>query len=226
MPLDFAESTSPTATTEAEPELAHPGERCLTSTVERLPPPRASGRGTTTGRMMRRFLRFFGRHRKAETLSQRDWDRFIRARRAGKAGGSRRPVSERTIEYDLRLLLAVLNWAAKSRDEEGTAPPRIQPAPGPQAAEGEESETRGAHPDGVRSVARGVRTGGLAVPSGLGARPRDRAPDRCHSAASVGRHRPRWPDHPVAGRAREDRLRAPDAGHRRGARRLGGGAEA
>ena len=69
--------------------------------------------------MMRRFLRFFGKHRKAETLSQRDWDRFIRARRAGRAGGSRRPVSERTIEYDLRLLLAVLNWAAKSRDEEG-----------------------------------------------------------------------------------------------------------
>ncbi len=69
--------------------------------------------------MMRRLLRFFGRHRKAVTLSQRDWDRFIRARRVGKAGGSRRPVSERTIEYDLRLLLAILNWAAKSRDEEG-----------------------------------------------------------------------------------------------------------
>ena len=81
---------------------------------------------TKTGRsqrhdqaMMKRFLRFFGKHRKAETLSQRDWDRFIRARRAGKAGGSRKPVSERTIEYDLRMLLAVLNWAAKSRDEEG-----------------------------------------------------------------------------------------------------------
>ena len=69
--------------------------------------------------MMRMFLQFFGRHRKAETLSQRDWDRFIRARRAGKAGGSQRPVSDRTVEYDLRFLLAVLNWAAKSRDEEG-----------------------------------------------------------------------------------------------------------
>ena len=29
------------------------------------------------------------------------------------------PLSERTIEYDLRLLLAILNWATKSRDEEG-----------------------------------------------------------------------------------------------------------
>ena len=68
---------------------------------------------------MRRFLRFFGEHRRTETLSQRDWDRFILARRAGKAGGSRRPVSDRTIESDLRFLLAVLNWAVNSKDEEG-----------------------------------------------------------------------------------------------------------
>ena len=32
---------------------------------------------------------------------------------------SGRPVSDRTIEYDLKFLLAVLNWAARSRDEEG-----------------------------------------------------------------------------------------------------------
>ncbi|MDE2762558.1 MAG: hypothetical protein OXK74_07195 [Gemmatimonadota bacterium] len=38
------------------------------------------------------FLRFFGRDRKPETLSRRDWDRFIRARRAGRIGPSgRRP---------------------------------------------------------------------------------------------------------------------------------------
>ena len=30
------------------------------------------------------FLRFFGRDRRPETLSQRDWDRFIRERRAGR----------------------------------------------------------------------------------------------------------------------------------------------
>ena len=34
-------------------------------------------------------------------------------------GPSGRAVSDRTIERDLRFLLAVLNWAAKSRDEEG-----------------------------------------------------------------------------------------------------------
>ncbi|MCY3943453.1 MAG: tyrosine-type recombinase/integrase [Gemmatimonadetes bacterium] len=70
-------------------------------------------------RTMEMFLPFFGRHRKPATLSQRDWDRFIRARRAGRVGRSRRPVSDRTIEYDLKFLLAILNWAAKSRDEEG-----------------------------------------------------------------------------------------------------------
>ena len=68
---------------------------------------------------MKMFLRFFGKHRKAATLSQRDWDRFIRARFAGKAGGSGQPVRARTIERDLKLLLAILNWAVRSRDEEG-----------------------------------------------------------------------------------------------------------
>ena len=68
---------------------------------------------------LKMFLRIFGRDRKAGTLSQRDWDRFIRERRSGKVGPSGRPVSNRTIERDLRFLLAVLNWAAKSRDEEG-----------------------------------------------------------------------------------------------------------
>ena len=68
---------------------------------------------------MKMFLGFFGTNRKPATLSQRDWDRFIRARRAGRVGPSGRPVSDRTVEYDLKFLIAVLNWAAKSRDEEG-----------------------------------------------------------------------------------------------------------
>ena len=66
---------------------------------------------------MRMFLGCFGRDRKPATLSQRDWDRFIRERRAGRAGASGSPVSDRTIERDLKFLLAVLNWAVKSRDE-------------------------------------------------------------------------------------------------------------
>ncbi len=82
--------------------------------------PNKSGRAQKYDRRaMDMFLRFFGRHRKPTTLSQRDWDRFIRERRAGRVGRSRRPVTDRTVEYDLKFLLAILNWAAKSRDEEG-----------------------------------------------------------------------------------------------------------
>ncbi len=65
------------------------------------------------------FLECFGRDRRPGTLSQRDWDRFIGARRSGRIGPSGEPVSDRTVERDLRFLLAVLNWAARSRDEEG-----------------------------------------------------------------------------------------------------------
>ena len=68
---------------------------------------------------MRMFLECFGRDRKPATLSRRDWDRFIRARREGRTGPSGRPVSDRTVERDLRFLLAILNWAARSRDREG-----------------------------------------------------------------------------------------------------------
>ena len=65
------------------------------------------------------FLRFFGRDRDPATFSQRDWDRFIRARRAGRIGPSGRPVGNRTIEWDLTFLMAVFNWAARSKDEQG-----------------------------------------------------------------------------------------------------------
>ena len=67
----------------------------------------------------RMFLGLFGRNRNPATLSQRDWDRFIRERRAGRIGPSGRPVSDRTIQCNLKFLIAVLNWAAKSRDEQG-----------------------------------------------------------------------------------------------------------
>ena len=68
---------------------------------------------------MAMFLKFFGRDRRPETLSQRDWDRFIRERRAGTVGPSGKPVGNRMIEWDLTFLMAVLNWAARSRNEEG-----------------------------------------------------------------------------------------------------------
>ena len=65
------------------------------------------------------FLGFLGRDRRPGTLSQRDWDRFIRERRAGRIGPSGKPAANRTIAADLVFLGAVLNWAARSRDERG-----------------------------------------------------------------------------------------------------------
>ena len=79
---------------------------------------------------MEMFLGCFGRDRKPATLSQRDWDRFIRDRRAGRIGPSGKRVSNRTVERDLRFLLAILNWAARSRDREGRLLLRSNPLKG------------------------------------------------------------------------------------------------
>ena len=86
---------------------------------EEVTPTKAETTQRSDRAAMRMFLRFFGRERKPETLSQRDWDRFIRERRAGRVGASGKPASDRTVGYDLRILLTILNWAAKSRDERG-----------------------------------------------------------------------------------------------------------
>ena len=64
------------------------------------------------------FLNLFGGMRSASSLSQRDVTAFIRAREAGrlKPGQS---VGPRTIEKNLRWLLAVLNWATLGGDGQG-----------------------------------------------------------------------------------------------------------
>ena len=68
---------------------------------------------------IRMFLKFFGNDREPATLSQRDWDLFIRKRRWSRIGDVGKPVSNTTIAHDLALLIRILNWATKSRDEEG-----------------------------------------------------------------------------------------------------------
>ena len=103
---------------EAEPEPLKLGELFDIYGEEVTPTKgwKARGYDRTAIRM---FLRFFGRNRDPATLSQRDWDRFIRERRAGRIGPSGKPVSDRMVEYDLKFLIAVLNWAARSRDDRG-----------------------------------------------------------------------------------------------------------
>ena len=68
------------------------------------------------------LLRFFGHTRRPETLSRREWDAFIVARRSGKLRPPKaveREVGEQTLEHDMKLLSAILNWATLSRDERG-----------------------------------------------------------------------------------------------------------
>jgi integrase len=79
------------------------------------------------------FLRFFGSDREPRTLARQDWDRFIRERRDGRIapnlrksnrgkrpkGKTLRKVGGRAIEYDLKFILAVLNWAMVAGDGHG-----------------------------------------------------------------------------------------------------------
>lgn len=66
---------------------------------------------------------YFGAQRPVASLDRRDWDGFIRDRRAGRirpAGGKdARPVKNRVVEQNLRLLLAVFHWAGVVRDANG-----------------------------------------------------------------------------------------------------------
>ncbi|WP_420448548.1 tyrosine-type recombinase/integrase [Candidatus Palauibacter sp.] len=108
----------PNGKAEAEPEPLTLG-RLFDIYGEEVTPTKAEGTQQTDRTAIWMFLKFFGRDRDPSTLSQRDWDRFIRERRAGRIGYSGRPVSNRTIACDLTFLMAVLNWAARSRDEDG-----------------------------------------------------------------------------------------------------------
>lgn len=74
-------------------------------------------------RALEMMRRYFGPHRTVTSLDRRDWDGFIRDRRAGRirpAGVKHpRPVKNRAVEQDLRLLSAVLHWAEVVRDANG-----------------------------------------------------------------------------------------------------------
>lgn len=69
------------------------------------------------------FCRAFGLDRKPDTLSRREWDRFIAERRRGNIAPLKarkgRTVGERIIEQDLSWLRAVLNWATLAGDGRG-----------------------------------------------------------------------------------------------------------
>jgi hypothetical protein len=69
------------------------------------------------------FLHCFGADRKVSTLNRRDWDKYIVWRRKGgdqRVGRARgRPVGNRVITHDLKLLRSAINWAMSVTDDDG-----------------------------------------------------------------------------------------------------------
>lgn len=69
------------------------------------------------------FCRCFGAKRHPSTLNVRDWRKFIRERQSGALRPASRedlpikPVGERQARYDLKYLMAVLNFATTARDD-------------------------------------------------------------------------------------------------------------
>jgi integrase len=73
-------------------------------------------------RVLEMYRRYWGPDRVLDSLSVREWDNYIADRRSGRIcppRGRGRPVGERVIEQDLRLLQAVLNWATLAGNREG-----------------------------------------------------------------------------------------------------------
>jgi integrase len=73
------------------------------------------------------FVSCFGGERRPDSLNVRDWQSYIRRRSSGELAPKYRlndqgtivyvPVRARVIEQDLKLLLAVLNWAERARGD-------------------------------------------------------------------------------------------------------------
>jgi integrase len=73
-------------------------------------------------RTFKLFLKAFGANHRVETLNVRDWQSYIARRRSGAIAPPRTlgmPVRGRMLEQDCKLLLAVLNWAERARDDRG-----------------------------------------------------------------------------------------------------------
>lgn len=80
-------------------------------------PEKASGKHDRRAAAM--FLKLWGRARPVRSLSRREWDDFIRRRRAGELSASGKGVRDRMIEQDLKFLRAVLNWGLRLKDARG-----------------------------------------------------------------------------------------------------------
>ena len=82
-------------------------------------PSKSVGKAKHDHRAANTFLECFGHDRSVSSLNRRDWDRFIQERRRGAIGTLGRAVGDRAIEYDLRFLMCVFNWATNAGNQEG-----------------------------------------------------------------------------------------------------------
>lgn len=105
------------------PRTAQLTLRELFESYEReVTPSKSEGKQKHDRRCAGLFLRCFGDGRHPDSLTRREWDRFIQDRRSGKLrpeGSKPRRVRDRVIAYDLSWLLAVLNWATMASDGRG-----------------------------------------------------------------------------------------------------------
>jgi len=95
--------------------------RVLFENYEReVTPTKSASKQAHDKRTLKLFEKCWGSSISVKNLDRRDWDRFIQRRRSGELrhdGDDRKKkgVRERVIEYDLRFLLAVCNWAETVR---------------------------------------------------------------------------------------------------------------
>jgi integrase len=99
--------------------------------LKEVTPSKSAGKQRHDATAAEMFCRCFGANRKPQTLSVRDWQKFIGERRSGAlrplsldAGNEKkaiRSVSDLQLRYDLKFLMAVLNFATLARDDTSVA---------------------------------------------------------------------------------------------------------
>ncbi len=91
--------------------------------LKEVTPQKSKGKQRHDSTCAEMFCRCFGERRHPRTLNVRDWQKFIRERRVGTlrplslAEKPVKSVSDRQLRYDLKFLMAVLNFATVARDD-------------------------------------------------------------------------------------------------------------
>ena len=124
---DFERGKTTADTLAAELRIAE-GPRSSVATLKALfdnyeremTPTKSVGKQAHDRSAAKLFVRCWGVTAKVPELDRRDWERFIKQRRSGELrpeGDCRKAVGvrDRVVEYDLRFLLAVCNWAETVR---------------------------------------------------------------------------------------------------------------